>query len=210
MTPLLTDLIADYEQTTHSPPKNKRCPCCFSEQVSFKRHDCRTRELRYVVTVWVKLFSLTLFRWKCSVCKGTFTVYPKFLLPYKRFITPSILLLCQQYLSKGEETYRDTAHPDKSQYLYENNDSQEFSHVSIWNWFKGLLPFAKNAHKAIALLFRAKPDSALHREVIPINSRKYRSESRRACLEQVELILRIAAELGRHKINVSSFPTIVN
>ncbi|MDX2504827.1 MAG: DUF6431 domain-containing protein [Gammaproteobacteria bacterium] len=210
MPPLLVNLIADYEQNANLPPIWKCCPCCFSEQASFKQHDCRIRELRYVVTFWVKTFLLTLFRWKCSVCKETFTVYPRFLLPYKRFITPSMLSLCRDYLSVGEATYRDIAHPGKSQYAYENNGSQEFSHVTIWNWFKGLLPFAKNAHKTILLLFRVVPDSSIHREVIPVNSRKYQSEERKICLEQVEFVIRVAGELGKSRIYVSNFPTTLN
>lgn len=210
MPPLLVNLIADYEQNANLPPIRKCCPCCFSEQATFKQHDSRARELRYVVTFWVKTFLLTLFRWKCSVCNATFTVYPRFLLPYKRFITPSMLSLCQNYLRVGEASYRDIAYPGKSQYAYENNGSRELSHVSVWNWFKGLLPFAQNAHKTIQLLFRAVPDSSIHREVIPVNSRKYQSEERQICLEQVELVIRVAGALGKSRINVSHFPTTLN
>jgi len=210
MAPLLTALITRYEQTANLPPCLERCPCCHSEQVIFKQHDCRTRELRYCVTFWVKTFLLTLFRWKCSVCKGTFTVYPEFLLPYKRFITPSMLSLCQQYLSQGEATYRQIVRPDGSQYVYENNSTQELSHVSLWNWFKGLSPFSRYAHQAVQLLFQVVPDSSIHREVIPINPHKYRSDPRKHCLQQMELILRVLRHLGQHKINVRIFPTIVN
>jgi hypothetical protein len=209
MTTILANLITDYKQTANLPPKRKHCPCCFSEQATFKQHDCRTRELRYIASFWVKTFVLTLFRWKCCVCNETFTVYPQFLLPYKRFITPSMLLLCHNYLCQGEASYRDIAHPDKSQYAYQNNHSQEFSHVTIWNWFKGLFPFTKNIHKVIMLLFRADPNCSIHRELIPINSCKYRSEARKICLEQVEPVLRIS-QWKHHKINVSNFPTIVN
>ena len=210
MKTLLTDLIDDYEQNATFPPNRKCCPCCFSEQATFKRHDSRTRELRYLVTFWVNTFLLTLFRWKCSVCKESFTVYPDFLLPYKRFITPSMLLLCQQYLRRGEASYREIAHPEKSHYVYNGKDSQELSHVSIWNWFKSLLPFARNAHKVIGHLFQIDPDSSIHREVIPINPHKYRSENRKNCLEQVELVTRISGEIERLNLNVSHFPTIVN
>jgi len=210
MNTLLINLIADYEHNANLPPVRKCCPCCFSEQAIFKQHDCRTRELRYIMTFWVKTFLLTLFRWKCSVCKETFTVYPKFLLPYKRFITPSMLLLCQHYINMGEATYRDIAHPEKSHYAYESNSSRELSHVSIWNWFKGLLPVVKNAHELMLLLFRAKPDNSLHRDVIPINPHKYQSEKRKICLEQVELVLRVAENLKRSNINVSNFPTMLN
>ena len=210
MPPSLQDLISHYQHMSNFPPNLNRCPCCQSEQVTFKQHDSRTRELRYCVTFWVNTFLLTLFRWKCSVCNATFTVYPEFLLPYKRFITPSMLLLCRDYLSTGKATYRQTVRPGGSQFAYKNNNNQELSHVSLWNWFKGLSVFNQYAHKAVKLLFKAVPDNSIHREFIPINPHKYQSESRRHCLEKVEFILRVIRHLSKHRINVRIFPTILN
>ena len=133
MPPSLQDLISHYQHMSNFPPNLNRCPCCQSEQVTFKQH-----------------------------------------------------------------------------FAYKNNNNQELSHVSLWNWFKGLSVFNQYAHKAVKLLFKAVPDNSIHREFIPINPHKYQSESRRHCLEKVEFILRVIRHLSKHRINVRIFPTILN
>ena len=210
MTPKLNDLIADYQRTANLSPCLESCPLCYSHNITFKQHDSRTRELRYCEYFFVKTFLLTLFRFKCSVCKKTFTFYPDFLLPYKRFITPSILSLCQAYLSMGEASYRQIVRPNDSQYAYQDSSNQELSHVSLWNWFKGLSALSTSAHKAAHWLFQLIPDCPVHRDVTPVNPRKYRSEARLACLQQAEWVIRVNHYLQEHTINVRLFPTIVN
>ncbi len=210
MTTILADLISSYQKSANIPPCLEHCPRCRSENATYKQHDCRTRELRYCDNYFVKTFLLTLFRWKCRVCEGTFTIYPAFLLPYKRFITPSIRVLCQKYLSMGESSYREIVHPEGSHYAYRDDDNKELSHVSLWNWFKGLSSFTQYARKGIQLLFRAVPDCSIHRDVIPINPRKYRSDDRKHCLEQTELVLRVIDYFDEHNIDVNIFPTTMN
>ncbi len=209
MDQILNDLISNYKHNANLSPCLECCPRCYSKQVTFKQHDCRSRELRYFVNFFVKTFLLNLYRWKCSICKTTFTFYPDFLLPYKRFITPSIQLLCQKYIKMGEASYREIAHPQGSQYTY-NNSSQEFSHVSIWNWIKGLSVYEKYAYKAAQLLLRVIPDGYIHRDIIPINPNKYQSDHRRQYLEKTELVIRVVEYLDRHNIKRSIFPTVVN
>ena len=51
-------------------------------------------------------FYVKLGRWKCTLCKRTFIVYPKFGLPYKRYLLPDIIELTDKYLEEDRQTYR--------------------------------------------------------------------------------------------------------
>jgi hypothetical protein len=207
---LIGKTMSRYQQNANISPNLKHCPRCQSKNVVYKQHDCRTRNLRYLENFLVKTFQLILFRWKCTVCEKSFTVYPAFLLPYKRFITPSICQLCQQYLRMGEATYRQIVHPEERHYAYVDDDNKELSHVSLWNWFNSLSIFAEYARKGVQLLLRTVPESSIHRDIIPINSRKYKSDDRKHCLEQTELVLRVVRHFHEHNIDVKIFPTILN
>ncbi len=44
-------------------------------------------------------------RWKCQLYKRTFTVYPEFALPYKRYLLPDIIELAAKYLEDDRQTY---------------------------------------------------------------------------------------------------------
>jgi hypothetical protein len=45
-------------------------------------------------------------KWKCRGCKRTFTQYPSFAAPFKRYTRATIERLCAKYLEEAKATYR--------------------------------------------------------------------------------------------------------
>ena len=202
-------MIDDYVQKANLPPLLDRCPCCHSDNVSFKQHDNRKRKINFFTDeLIIQIEIILLFRWKCYFCKDKFTVYPDFLLPYKRFITNDILKLCHDYIKRGTTSYRKIVQPHGSHYVYSSTDSCELSHVTVWNWFKTLASFMETAHKATLLLVKKIPNCGIHRDILPITARKFQSEQRHQLLKISECVMRTYDTIDKFNLNINIFPII--
>jgi len=69
----------------------KTCPICKEAPDYFKPHDCRKRVFLVIVEWVVQKIESVLGRWKCPLCNHTFTYYPNFAIPYKRYVKDNIL-----------------------------------------------------------------------------------------------------------------------
>ncbi|MCP4395355.1 MAG: hypothetical protein GY804_13975 [Alphaproteobacteria bacterium] len=67
------------------------CHCCHHKPEVFKLHESRKRQFRLIVEDIVKVTVSFLLRWKCIDCGTTFTEYPSFALPHKRFVLTDIV-----------------------------------------------------------------------------------------------------------------------
>ena len=74
------------------------CPRCLLQPINFTLHECRKRTFRYIDGNFVKVLLTLLPRWKCSSCRKTFTVYPSFALPHKRYAQEDIVKISKNYI----------------------------------------------------------------------------------------------------------------
>jgi len=136
------------------------------------------------------------------MCNATFTEYPDFALPYKRYVSDDILRLSGQYLEQYRETYRRlvTAQADKNRTLptvYEQVLSGRegfLAHSTPWNWMKllGQLPDVYQA--GLELIRSHDPTTQLFRRFVPVDPKNYRSLERKNLLQKAKNMLLLNAE----------------
>ena len=123
------------------PVPQKRCPHCLTKD-NFRLHECRRRSFRYIIGSTVKVTLTLLPRWKCEVCQKTFTAYPPFAVPHKRFVLSDIEKLCQRYLKDRQETYYSTVSNEGSPIGYDEGTDSEVNHFlapsTLWRWISWL------------------------------------------------------------------------
>jgi len=182
------------------------CPKCSEKPECFKLHESRPRKFLFIVADIVKQVESLLLRWKCILCKATFTEYPDFALPYKRYVTDDILRLSGRYLEQYLETYRrlvtDQTDPNRTlPTAYKQGGC--LAHSTPWNWMKllGGLPVMYQA--GLELIGRFEPGTDLFRRFTPVAPRKYRSPARKKLLQKVKNLLLLNArqeDLFSHRI----------
>jgi hypothetical protein len=82
------------------------CPHCQERPDRFRLHDRRGRTFLVVVERVVQRVRSFLARWKCSLCRRTFTMYPPFALPWKRYVREFLFDCVGKYLERDELSYR--------------------------------------------------------------------------------------------------------
>lgn len=86
-----------------------RCSHCGTTRKSgmpFHRHTVRERLLRVTVRRLVYKFVVKLARWRCPVCRTTFTNYPPFMLRHKRYALPEMRARAARYVHDSGLSYR--------------------------------------------------------------------------------------------------------
>jgi hypothetical protein len=126
----------------------KSCPRCLNKQ-KFRLHECRRRFFRYIVGSSVKVILTLLPRWKCEVCQKTFTAYPPFAVPHKRFVLSDIEEFCQRYIKDRQETYCSTVSSQGSPIGYDEGTNNAVDHFlapsTVCRWI-GWLGHIKASH----------------------------------------------------------------
>jgi hypothetical protein len=131
-------------------------------------------------------------------------------MPYKRFTTNSIIKLNENYIRTGETSYRKVAHPHGSHYAYGNKlKFCELSHSTLWNWMQPIASSIDVAKKAINILVKKNYSSTIHRDIFPINSKKYQSNQRKDLLIKAEEVIRTHRFLIQYEIDINLFPRIL-
>jgi hypothetical protein len=198
------------------------CPHCRQSPPCFHLHDVRPRRFLVVVERLVRTVLSLLVRWKCPLCSKTFTAYPSFALPYKRYVRPVIMEASQRYLDDDRLTYRQgvcqhdatdsrgspppgAALPIFREGSGEAIDERALAASTLHRWITTLGHFPQTLHAALRLL--AGRDASLHRQVDPIPAAKYRSEARRVLLQDCLRLLRVQKPY-RCLFGVSIFPRL--
>lgn len=188
------------------PPKGC-CPRCSEQPTTFKRHDCRVRFFRFIVESFVHVVESLLIRWKCGICGRTFTDYPSFAFPHKRYVLMDIERFSRDYVEHEQQTYRQTASHNDMPIGYEERDGiiDEcwFSHTTPWRWIGRLGAMKNTAAEARHLIRQKDSNSSIFREVFPVSPRKYQSLERKLLLQGARALLRAQEEFCRlfgHKI----------
>ncbi len=182
-------------KTPHPPGA---CPRCLEQPETFKRHDARERSFRFILDGFVHIIISLLVRLKCPTCKKTFTVYPSFALPHKRYVLPVIERLAMDYLENEQQSYRETASFQGSPIPYPEQDGQitdsYFAHTTPWRWI-GFFGSMEAILKQTRHLIKQKdPDSSIFREIAPIHPRKHRTPDRKTILQNARDLLRASLE----------------
>lgn len=146
-----TQVRAYQDQTCRRPFQcsASRCPCCrFRPRAGcpFQLHAVRSRWIHLVIDRLIRKVPVTLARWKCPVCRRTFTDYPSFMLARKRFALPELRALAKHYLTDESTTYRRAVtdnglplfHETRAVVHTEQADREEctsvLSHTTLYRW----------------------------------------------------------------------------
>ena len=179
------------------------CIACWREPVVFKRHDTRYR-IFYVITNNGILRAISMVtRWKCTLCKRTFTGYPEFALPYKRYLLPDMVDLAANYLEDDRQTYRRAVLRNNAEIYHKCSDGREcgspLAHTTLHRWIGTLGKMRQTVAKALDYIKQKCPQSNIFREVatLVVHPRKYRSLKRKDLLVRCRTLLRVQDEFVR-------------
>ena len=163
------------------------CPYCDAQRARFKQHGVRKR-LFLVFADWVvqRVWSY-LTRWKCPLCKRTFTLYPDFALPFKRYLLAFIQERCAAYVEDRARTYRQGVEEKGEPISHEDADKgAELWPSTLWRWVDTLGRFPVTVRQALHLIKQKDPATGVFRELgrLRIREGKFRSEGRRILLQR--------------------------
>jgi len=203
---IIEEHTASVQSCTIAPAEGC-CPRCSEEGATFKRHDSRQRFFRFIVGYDVHIIKSLLVRWKCPVCGKTFTDYPSFALPHKRFVVMDTERFSREYLEHERQTYRKAVCPQSIPIGYQEPDGRPvehfLAHSTLWRWISSLGSMKNTLSEALHLIRQKDSTSTIFREVFPVAPRKYQSSQRKSILETARRLLRAGLEFHRlfgHKI----------
>ncbi|MCP4370110.1 MAG: hypothetical protein GY797_18655 [Deltaproteobacteria bacterium] len=182
------------------------CPRCGLEPLYFNRHEARKRKFYVVFDQIVKTVQGLLIRWKCPGCKKTFTQYPDFALPYKRYTLPTIMEFCGRYTECEKATYRKVRIDNLLGY---EDSEKQMEHTTIHRWICTLGDLQMTSAKAVDLILQANCLSTICRDMakLSINPKKYQTPERKTLLERCRRLFRIEA-LFLVIFKISIFPKL--
>jgi hypothetical protein len=191
--------------------RNNQIPCiflcciqCQATADKFYRHETRVRTFWIIEDQLIIVVLCMVIRWKCKECKKTITAQPDFALPRKRYTLPTILSLCEEYVTEDGLTYRDVVirHP----FGHEGSDAM-LSHTTVFRWTDTLGGYPEISRTALDLILQKKPASSICRDIfgLQIAPRKYRSSERKQTLIDCICFLGIEFEF-RGVFKKSIFP----
>ncbi len=207
--PTTIDQINEYTQRVRTgqvrcnlPP----CPHCEKTSNFFTRHEARQRYFYAIVEQMVRKILGLLIRWKCPGCGKTFTDYPGFALPFKRYILSAIMKYSSQYTENDQTTYRKIIQNNPSGYP---ESECQLDHSTIHRWLGTLGSFTQTIRKAQDLILQSRPDSSICRDLagLSIPSKKYHKKERAGVLLRCRQLFSLEG-LYRSIFKVSIFPNL--
>lgn len=176
------------------------CPRCFKKPKTFKLHECRRRSFRYIVGNFVKVIMTLLPRWKCSTCGKTFTIYPSFALPHKRYVLDDIKRLSKKYLENEQQTYCMAVTHGGSPIGYEEDDKNVdhfLAPSTPWRWIRWLGNIRSFEIQFPSSRDRKDQQNSIFYETPPIASKKYRNSRRLMIIQRVSAVLHAGQEFNQ-------------
>ena len=163
--------------------------------MAFKRHDVRQRRFLVIVERLIVEVLSFLVRMKCSRCGKTFTQYPPFALPYKRYVSQEIMERSLCYLQDDTMTYEWAAREQDTRDINERSPprqpmpicdqdpgkARQLAPSTVYRWITTLGNLDKTLQAAISLLLEKGDD--IHRQVVDVAAHKYRSQQRKILLQ---------------------------
>lgn len=184
-----------------SPKSGEQCERCFKTPERFIIHERRERSFRYIVENFVYKITSLLLQLKCPLCLQTFTNYPSFAVPYKRYIKDDIIRLASEY-NKEDQSYRELAKHNNMLIGYQEHDDNSIderilNHSSIWHWVGTLGNMKELTNAAYSQIKQKSTYSKIDSEFPPINLCKYRSEERKLILQNVRKLFGVCMEFEK-------------
>ena len=139
-----------------------------------------------------------LVRWKCLLCKKTFTVYPDFLLPHKRYVRPDVLGLSKKYLESSLPSKKGILWDGKSLVGYEDQPDSFLWASTVRRWVMWLGSQEEYLRKLLDLIRQKNPSTNIFRQVFLISPHKYRCESQKSVLERAAKLLLVIEEYEKY------------
>ncbi len=185
------------------------CPRCSTSPDLFKRHELRNRQFYVIVDEVVNIVKGILIRWKCSGCNKTFTQYPDFALPYKRYVLQSIMEYAERYIEIEEMTYAQLLRVWAAGYQQHENDESHLWPSTIHRWITTLSGMSRLIQKAQGLIHKKNPSVGVTRHLAQLNvsDQKYRSERRKKLLVACCRLLHLE-KIYLQTFSISIFPQL--
>ena len=201
---MLSPILAKIKEYTESVIANQfscdleHCPRCGKEAGAFKRHALRERTFLVVEGEWVCKESSFLTRWKCLLCNDTFTHYPAFAIPHKRYVQASIIAHAHNYLDEDRKTYRQAAQGDGRPIFFKGDspetiDDRTLAPSTIHRWIVFLAGLGRTLRTALRLIREKSPSADIFRRLFPVGAWKYRSLGRKHELEATLQLIAVKA-----------------
>ena len=184
------------------------CPYCENRPVRFKRHGGRHRLFLVFGGEVIRRVWSYLVRWKCPLCKRTFTAYPDFALPFKRYVLPFILERCAAYVEDEVRTYREGVKEEGEPMSHEDADGgAELWPSTLWRWVDRLGRFPVTVRQALNLIKQKDPSTDVFRALgrLWIREGKFRSEARKLLLKRCRELVAAGQDYTR-LFSASVFP----
>ncbi len=170
------------------PDNLQICPKCNVNAENIKLHERRKRLFLVITERFIRKVWTLPGRWKCHCCNSTFTYYPQFAIPHKRYVNENIMSLSRQYVEDDRSTYRNVVRYRGLAIGYEIDkdkiDERLFVGTTLWRWLGFIGSLENTLRDALDLIRQKSPTSEIFREAPPLNPRKYRSEERRKLLQR--------------------------
>lgn len=183
------------------------CPRCGGVPGRFWRQGVRQRLFLVFAEVVCRVCS-HLTRWRCPLCRQSFTLYPDFALPFQRYPAPFVLKRCAAYASDEARTYREGVLEGGMPISHADADAgMELSPSTLWRWMASLAGFAEAEGRMLDLIKQQDPSTVLFRALAEVRIRagKYCSEARKQALAKCWR-LSLIARVYRRLFGVSIFP----
>ena len=153
-----------------------RCGCPRNGPDFFRRHAARKRTFWVLCGNLVEKVLSAVTRWRCRLCRLTFTGYPSFALPYKRYTAPDVVRLSRRYVQEDELSYREAVEHDGRPIFHARNDADEIAddstegeeeqgsetvpvlaHTTVYRWIGGLGRLVGATRAAVDLIQQKDP-----------------------------------------------------
>jgi hypothetical protein len=167
------------------------CPRCQARPKRFWRHGTRLRLFLVFAEVVVRVWSY-LPRWKCPACKHTFTQYPPFALPFKRYALPFIRERVVAYVTDEALTYAKGVEEEGMSICHEDpGEGRKLWPSTLWRWVSTLGGFPETVRRALDLIKQKDPSSVLFRALgeRQFRGEKFRSQARKGVLQRCRELL---------------------
>jgi len=179
------------------------CPRCGARPGHFTRHALRPRVFLAVVGGWVRRLASFVTRYRCPVCGATFTDYPAFVRPRRRYVTATILEGAGRYLHEDAATYRDVVATEGGRPTFYGApaertaaadpaiDDRALAPSTVWRWLAWLAALGRWVDATKRLIREAS--SRAFARAWPVAPRKARSPDRKRLLDRAAELVHVAA-----------------
>jgi Domain of unknown function (DUF6431) len=190
------------------------CFVCDTLADHFRRHEARRRTFRILCGELVERVLGLVMRLKCPGCGKTFTQYPPFALPFKRYTRQTIMSFSDSYLQEEALSYRNAVLNGGMPFFYGSGiregdaiDDRALAHSTLYRWISSLSGFKEILRSAQDIILQKNPVSAICRRLaaLKVSLAKYVKDHREPLLKRALQLLHLEVEY-RATFTVSIFP----